>query len=64
VQRIDDLLCNASESQLRNVLAMVKIPDAELIALFEREEKTAAREHKASVVEEDLTFAKQIGMEL
>jgi len=64
VQQIDDLLCNASESQLRNVLAMVNIPDAELIVLFEREEKTAARERKASVVEEDLTFAKQIGMEL
>ena len=66
VQLIDDLLCNASEAQLRNVLAMVShsIPDAELIALFEREEKMAAREFTASIVEEDATFAMQIGMAL
>ena len=36
---VDDLLCNASEVQLRNVLAMSGLSDAELIALFEREEK-------------------------
>ena len=42
----DDLLFNASEAQLRNVLAMISrsMPDTELIALFEREEKMTARE--------------------
>ena len=41
---VDDLLCNASESQLRNVLAMVHLPEAELIALFEREQEMTIRE--------------------
>jgi hypothetical protein len=66
VKHIDDLLCNASESQLRNVLAMASrsMSIAKLNALFEREEKMAARERMEEIGEDDLTFAKQIGMEL
>jgi len=39
VNLVDALLCNASESQLRNVLALASrsIPDEELIALFRKE---------------------------
>jgi hypothetical protein len=46
-QIADGLLFNATESQLRNVLALAlreSISDAELIAFFEREEKMVARE--------------------
>ena len=42
--QVDELLCNASEAELRNVLAMVNIPDAELIALFEREQQMMVKE--------------------
>ena len=41
---VDDLLCNATESQLRNVLALANVSDAELIALFEREQQMTAKE--------------------
>lgn len=41
---IDNLLCNASEVQLRNVLAMVPISDAELVALFRKEVAMSAAE--------------------
>lgn len=63
---IDDLLCNASESQLRNVLAMASrsMSLAKLNVLFEREERMAARERTEQIGEDDVTFAKQIGMEL
>jgi hypothetical protein len=44
MMQVDDLLCNATEAQLRNVLAMVRLPDAELVALFSREQKMAAKE--------------------
>ena len=42
--RVDELLCNATETQLRNVLAMANVPDGELVALFEREREMTARE--------------------
>lgn len=41
---IDDLLCTATESQLRNVLAMSNLSDSELLALFERERSLSAKE--------------------
>lgn len=46
---VDELLCNATESQLRNVfvLAMRGRPDMELIELFKKEEKMTAREAQA-----------------
>jgi hypothetical protein len=46
VQMIDELLCNASEAQLRNVLAMANVSEVELVALFEREAKMAAKESR------------------
>jgi hypothetical protein len=64
VTRIDELLCNASEEQLRNVLAMANLPDADLIALFEREEKMSTREYDAAIVADDAAFAKQVGIGL
>ena len=50
----DGFLFNASESQLRNVLSMASrsIPDAEFIALVQREAKMAAKEAK------EVAFAK------
>jgi hypothetical protein len=41
-----DLLCNASESQLRNVLALAirGLTDAEVIGLFEREQQMTVAE--------------------
>jgi hypothetical protein len=44
MHEVDQLLCNASDTQLRNVLAMVNLSDSELIALFEREAQITARE--------------------
>jgi hypothetical protein len=41
---VDVLLCNASEAQLRNVLALTNLTDAELVALFEREAQMSAKE--------------------
>jgi hypothetical protein len=64
VTHVDELLCNANEAQLRNVLAMANLPDAELIALFEREEKMSTREYSAAIIGDDAAFAKQIGMGL
>jgi hypothetical protein len=45
-QIVDALLCNASESQLRNVLAMASqsIPDKEMIAFFRNEVRMTATE--------------------
>lgn len=37
--KVDDLLCNATEEQLRNVLALSPLTDEELTALFVRVEK-------------------------
>ena len=42
--QIDELLCNATEAQLRNVLAMTGLSDRELTALFKREERMTAKE--------------------
>ncbi len=63
---IDELLCNASESELRNVLAIVSrsITHEELVAAFECEAKMVTREHAEAIAEEDVTFAMQIGMKL
>jgi hypothetical protein len=41
-----DPLFNATESQLRNVLALANLPDAKLKELFEREAKMAAKESR------------------
>ena len=41
---VDDLLCSATESQLRNVLAMLNLSESELNALFEHERVLAAKE--------------------
>jgi hypothetical protein len=43
---VDQLLCQANEVQLRNVLALVSrsIPDAELIAAFRKEAVMSAAE--------------------
>jgi hypothetical protein len=66
VKHIDDLLCNASESQLRNVLAMASrsMSIAKMNALFEREKKMAARERMQEIGEDDITFAMQMGIKL
>jgi hypothetical protein len=61
---IDDLLCNASEAQLRNVLALTNLTDVELAALFEREAQMSTREQDAEVIAQDETFARQIGIAL
>jgi hypothetical protein len=48
--KVDQLLCNASEAQLRNVLAMVRVSDAELVALFRKEAAmTAVEEFDAAI---------------
>jgi hypothetical protein len=47
MHEVDQLLCNASEAQLRNVLAMVNLSDSELIALFEREQQITAKESQS-----------------
>lgn len=41
---VDELLCSANEAQLRNVLAMVNVPDDELVALFCKEADMSAEE--------------------
>jgi len=47
--RVDERLCTASETQLRNVLALAirDRTDAEVIALFEREEKMTIAESQS-----------------
>lgn len=47
---VDQLLCNATESQLRNVLAMTNLTDTELIALFEREQQFSAKEDGTTIL--------------
>jgi hypothetical protein len=41
---VDELLCTASKTQLRNVLALANLTDAELISLFELERQMTAKE--------------------
>ena len=53
---LDSLLCNATQAQLRNVLAMANLSDAELIGLFEREETMAAREHPTLTLPANVVF--------
>ena len=39
----DDVLFNATESQLRNVLALARIPNTKLKALFKEEGRLSAK---------------------
>jgi len=50
-QSVDELLCNANEGTLRNVLAMANIPHRKLIALFEKEKAMARKERIEAIAQ-------------